>query len=56
MGIGGVLATCTVYMAEVAPSQVRGKMTQTSPAFAIFLLAVLTSLPGILLMPEHYQV
>lgn len=55
MGIGGVLATCTVYMAEVAPSQVRGRMTQTSQAFAIFLLAVLTSLPGILLMPGHYQ-
>ena len=55
MGIGGVLATCTVYLAEVAPSQVRGRMTQTSQAFAIFLLAVLTSLPGILLMPEHYQ-
>ncbi len=55
MGIGGVLATCTVYMAEVAPSQVRGRMTQTSQAVAVFLLAVLTSLPGILLMPEHYQ-
>jgi putative MFS transporter len=55
MGIGGVLATCTVYMAEVAPSQVRGRMTQTSQALAVFLLVVLTSLPGILLMPEHYQ-
>ena len=55
MGIGGVLATCTVYMAEVAPSQVRGRMTQTSQAFATFLLAVLTTLPGILLMPEHYR-
>ena len=55
MGIGGVLATCTVYMAEVAPSQVRGRMTQTSQAFAIFLLAVLTTVPGIFLMPEHYQ-
>lgn len=56
LGIGGVLATCTVYMAEVAPSRVRGRMTQTSQAFAIFLLAVLTTLPGILLMPGHYQV
>ena len=55
MGIGGVLATCTVYMAEVAPSQVRGRMTQTSQAFAVFLLAVLTTVPGIFLMPEHYQ-
>ena len=56
LGIGGVLATCTVYLAEVAPSQVRGRMTQTSQAFAVFLLAVLTTLPGIVLMPEHYQV
>jgi MFS family permease len=56
MGIGGVLAICTVYLAEVAPSQVRGRITQTSQAFAIFLLTVLTTLPGILLMPEHYQV
>ena len=56
MGIGGVLATNTVYLAEVAPSQARGRMAQTSQAFAIFLLAVLTSLPGIFLMPEHYQV
>ena len=55
MGIGGVLATCTVYLAELAPSQVRGRMTQTSQAFAIFLLAVLTTLPGIFLMPVHYR-
>src|SRR6516162_8270923 len=56
MGIGGVLATNTVYLAEVAPSQARGRIAQTSQAFAIFLLAVLTSLPGIFLMPEHYQI
>jgi len=56
MGIGGVLATTIVYMAEVAPSEARGKMTQTSQAFGIFLLAVLTSLLGIVLMPRHYQV
>ncbi len=55
MGIGGVLATTIVYLAEVAPSQARGRMTQTSQAFAIFLLAVLTSLPAIFLMPKHYQ-
>jgi MFS family permease len=55
LGIGGVLAVCTVYLAEVAPSQVRGRMTQTSQAFAVFLLAVLTTLPGIFLMPEHYR-
>ena len=56
MGIGGVLATNIVYMAEVAPSEARGRMTQTSQAFAIFLLAVLTSLPAIFLMPVHYQI
>jgi putative MFS transporter len=56
MGIGGVLATTIVYMAEVAPSEARGKMTQTSQAFGILLLAVLTSLLGIVLMPRHYQV
>ena len=55
MGIGGVLATNTVYLAEVAPSRARGRMAQTSQAFAIFLLAVLTSLPAIVLMPQHYQ-
>lgn len=55
MGIGGVLATNTVYLAEVAPSQARGRIAQTSQAFAIFLLAVLTSLPAIFLMPRHYQ-
>ena len=56
VGIGGVLATNIVYMAEVAPNEVRGRMTQTSQAFAVFLLAVLTSLPAIFLMPGHYQV
>src|SRR5215470_13339057 len=56
VGIGGVLATNIVYMAEVAPNEVRGRMAQTSQAFAIFLLAVLTSLPAIFLMPQHYQV
>lgn len=56
MGIGGVLATTIVYMAEVAPSEVRGRMTQTSQAFGIFLLALLASLLGIVLMPRHYQV
>ncbi|HEX8005767.1 MAG TPA: MFS transporter, partial [Trebonia sp.] len=56
MGIGGVLATNIVYMAEVAPSEARGRMTQTSQAFGIFLLAVLTSLLGIVLMPRHYQI
>ena len=55
MGIGGVLATNIVYMAEVAPSEARGRMTQTSQAFAIFLLAVLGNLAAIFLMPEHYQ-
>src|SRR5262252_11097218 len=56
VGIGSVLATNIVYMAEVAPNEVRGRMTQTSQAFAVFLLAVLTSLPAIFLMPGHYQV
>lgn len=56
MGIGGVLATNIVYMAEVAPNQARGRMTQTSQAFAVFLLAVLASLPAIFLIPGHYQV
>ena len=56
MGIGGVIATNTVYMAEVAPNETRGRMTQTSQAFAVFLLAVLTTLPAIFLMPKHYQV
>ncbi len=56
MGIGGVLATNIVYMAEVAPSGARGRMTQTSQAFAIFLVAVLASLLAIVLMPRHYQI
>jgi putative MFS transporter len=56
MGIGGVLATNIVYMAEVAPNEARGRMTQTSQAFAVFLLAVLASLPAIFLMPAHHQV
>ena len=55
VGIGGVLATNIVYMAELAPNEVRGRMTQTSQAFAVFLLAVLASLPAIFLMPGHYQ-
>jgi MFS transporter, putative metabolite:H+ symporter len=54
-GIGGVLATNIVYMAEVAPSDVRGRMTQTSQAFAPVLLNVLANLAGIILMPHHYQ-
>ena len=56
MGIGGVIATNIVYTAEVAPSASRGRMTQTSQAFALFLLNVFLTLPAILLMPRHYQV
>ena len=40
MGIGGVLATNTVYLAEVAPSQARGRIAQTSQAFAILPCAM----------------
>src|SRR5262249_58243358 len=56
VGIGGGLATNIVYMAEVAPNQVRCRMTQTSQAFAVFLLNVLASLPALFLIPGHYQV
>ena len=54
-GIGGVLATNIVYMAELAPSSTRGRMTQTTQAIAPFLLNVLGNLAGIVLMPQHYQ-
>jgi putative MFS transporter len=54
-GIGGVLATNIVYMAELAPSQVRGKMTQTSQAIAPFLLNLLGNTIGLMLMPQHWQ-
>lgn len=54
-GIGGVLATNIVYMAELAPSQVRGRMTQTSQAIAPLLLNVMGNLTGLVLMPQHYQ-
>ena len=54
-GIGGVLATNIVYMAEVAPTAVRGRMTQTSQAVAPFLLNVMGNLSGLVLMPQHYQ-
>lgn len=37
-GMGGVLAINVVYMAEIAPSAVRGRMIQTTQAFAPFLL------------------
>lgn len=56
LGIGGVIATNIVYTAEVAPSAARGRMTQTSQAFAIFLLNVFATVPAILLMPTHYQI
>ncbi|HEX2646412.1 MAG TPA: MFS transporter, partial [Candidatus Dormibacteraeota bacterium] len=55
MGIGGVLATNIVYMAEIAPNKTRGRMTQTSQAIAPFLLNVLGNLSGLVLMPAHYQ-
>jgi MFS family permease len=54
-GIGGVIATNIVYLAEIAPSGVRGRMTQSSQAFAIFLLNGVVSLFAIALMPQHYQ-
>ncbi|HKF17981.1 MAG TPA: MFS transporter [Candidatus Dormibacteraeota bacterium] len=54
-GIGGVIATNIVYMAEVAPSAARGKMTQSSQAFAIFLLNGVATVFAIALMPQHYQ-
>ena len=54
-GIGGVLATNIVYMAELAPSQARGKMTQTSQAIAPFLLNLLGNAIALILMPQHWQ-
>ncbi len=54
-GIGGVIATNIVYMAEVAPSAARGKMTQSSQAFAIFLSNGVAILFAIALVPQHYQ-
>ena len=54
-GIGGVLATNIVYMAELAPSKARGKMTQTSQAIAPLLLNVLGNATGLILMPQHWQ-
>lgn len=54
-GIGGVLASNVVYMAEIAPNEARGRMTQTTQAFAPVLLNVLANLAGIILMPHHYQ-
>lgn len=56
LGIGGVLATNIVYTAEVAPSAVRGRMTQTTQAFAILVVNVLGTVPAIFLMPGHYQI
>lgn len=54
-GIGGVLATNIVYMAEVAPKEVRGRMTQTTQAVAPMLLNVLGNLSALILMPQHYE-
>lgn len=55
MGIGGVLATNIVYMAEIAPGPARGRMTQTTQALAPFLLNVMGNLIALVLMPQHYQ-
>ena len=54
-GIGGVLATNIVYMAELAPGRVRGKMTQTTQAIAPFLLNLLGNATALVLMPQHWQ-
>ncbi len=56
LGIGGVLATNIVYTAEVAPSAVRGKMTQTAQAVAILVVNLLGTVPAIFLMPRYYQI
>src|SRR5262249_29257995 len=55
-GIGGVLATNIVYMAQVAPNQGPGRMTQTSQALAVFPLNMLAKPAAIFLIPGHYQV
>ena len=54
-GIGGVLATNVVYMAELAPNAARGRMTQTSQAIAPLVLNVLGNAAGLALMPQHWQ-
>ncbi|MDQ0191501.1 MFS transporter [Alicyclobacillus cycloheptanicus] len=55
LGIGGVLATNVVYMAEMAPPQVRGRVMQGTQVLAGFLVVLLAVVPALFLIPTHYK-
>jgi putative MFS transporter len=56
IGLGGVLAANVVYMGEFIPPHYRGRVMLGSQVLAIAVFGVLSNLPAMLWVPNHYQI
>ncbi|MCL6442281.1 MAG: MFS transporter [Alicyclobacillus sp.] len=55
VGIGGMLATNVVYMTEMVPPAVRGRVMQGTQVLAGFVVVLLAVVPALFLLPQHYK-
>jgi MFS family permease len=55
LGMGGVLAANVVYMTELAPPAIRGRINLGAQAFAYLTYVVLGNVPAIFLLPTYYK-
>jgi putative MFS transporter len=56
IGLGGVLATNVVYMGEIVPPNDRGRVMLGSQVLAVAVYGVLSNVPAMLWIPDHYQI
>ncbi|HET6605372.1 MAG TPA: MFS transporter [Rhodopila sp.] len=55
VGMGGVLSVNVVYMGEIVPPHVRGRVMLASQILAVMVFGLLGNVPGILWVPVHYD-
>lgn len=56
LGMGGVLASNVVYMTEIAPPHIRGRLNQGAQTLAVLAAVVLRNVPAIFLLPQDYRI
>jgi putative MFS transporter len=56
IGLGGVLAANVVYMGEIVPPAARGRVMLASQVLAVAVFGVLSNVPAMLWVPNHYGV
>jgi putative MFS transporter len=56
IGLGGVLAANVVYMGELIPPAVRGRVMLASQILAVAVFGLLGNIPAILWVPGHYRI